>query len=220
MIASSMSIFHTDVTSLKRRLTLNGFPAYLIDRCIEKVLNKYHANVPSSTPIAGADKRDVVIALPYLGPMSSVIRRRILRLVHRFYPSVNLRVVYRQGFRISNLFNYKDKFPLSCRSMVIYHICCKKCGPSEAYIGKTVNTLYERFHASGSGHLHPNNTESALLNHINRSGDPDCAFHFDDIKVLDSGRYDQEIRFIESILLKYDRQNLNTCERSIPLEIV
>ena len=90
----------------------------------------------------------------------------------------------------------------------------------EAYIGKTVNTLYERFHASGSGHLHPNNVGSALLDHINKSGDPDCAFHFEDVKILETGRYDQEIRFIESILLKYDRQNLNTCERSIPLEIV
>ena len=84
----------------------------------------------------------------------------------------------------------------------------------------TVNTLYKRFHASGSGHLHPNNVDSAPLNHIKKSRDPDCAFHFEDVKILEAGRYDQEIRFIESILLKYDRQNLNTCERSIPLEIV
>ena len=104
--------------------------------------------------------------------------------------------------------------------MVVYYICCRHCGPSQAYIGKTVNTVYERFHASGSGHLHPNNDSSALLNHINESGDPACAFHFEDVKILETGRFDQEIRFIESILLKYDRQNLNTCERSIKLEIV
>ena len=39
------------------------------------------------------------------------------------------------------------------------------------YIGKTVNTLYERFHASGSGHLHTNNVDSTLLNHTNKSED-------------------------------------------------
>ena len=61
------------------------------------------------------------------------------------------------------------------------------------------------------------NIGSSLLNHINESGDPDCSFHFEDIKILESGRYDQDIRFIESILLKYDKQNLNTCERSIQL---
>ena len=85
---------------------------------------------------------------------------------------------------------------------------------------KTVKTLYERFHASGSGHLYPHNIDSALLNHFNKSTYPDCAFHFEDVKILETGRYDQEIRFMESILLKYDRQNLNTCERSISLEIV
>ena len=64
------------------------------------------------------------------------------------------------------------------------------------------------------------NVESALLNHINKSTDPDCVFHLEDVKILEAGRYDQEIRFMESILLKYDRHNLNTCERSISLEVV
>ena len=87
--------------------------------------------------------------------------------------------------------------------MVVYHIYCRKCGPSQAYIGKTVNTLYE-IPCFWIGALAPQY----------------CAFHFEDVKILETGRYDHEIRFIESILLKYDRQNLNTCERSIPLEIV
>ena len=139
---------------------------------------------------------------------------------HRFYPTIKLRVVFRRGFRISNLFNYKDRFPITCKSMVVYYICCRKCGPSQAYIGKTINSVYERFYASGTGHVNPTNIGSSLLNHINESGDPDCSFHFEDIKILESVRYDQEIRFIESILLKYDKQNLNTCERSIQLEIV
>ena len=104
--------------------------------------------------------------------------------------------------------------------MVVYYLCCRKCGPSQAYIGKTINSVYERFYASGTEHLNPRNISSSLLNHINEFGDTDCSFHFEEIKILESVRYDQEIRFIESILLKYDKQNLNTCERSIQLEIV
>ena len=167
-------------------------------------MDRYHVNTTSIDNITTVPKREILIALPYLGPLSNIIRRRILRLVHKFYPSVNIRVFFIRGFRIANLFNYKDKFQIACRSMVVYHIHCRKCGSSQAYIGKTVNTLYERFHASGSGHLHPHNVESALLNHINKSTDPDCAFHFEDVKILESGRYDQEIRFMESILLKYN----------------
>ena len=201
-IASNMIIFDTDVDLLEKRLKLNGFPKYLIDNCIGKVLDRYHVNTTSSDNITTVPKREIVIALPCLGPLSNIIRRRILSLVHKFYPSVNIRVVFRRGFRIANLFNYKDRFPIACRSMIVYHIHCRKCGPSQAYIGKTVNTLYERFHASGSGHLHPHNVESALLNHINKSTDPDCEFHFEDVKILETGRYDQEIRFMESIFIE------------------
>ena len=104
--------------------------------------------------------------------------------------------------------------------MVVYHIQCRKCGPSQAYVGKTINTLYERFHAPGTGHLHPNNMDSALQKHLVESTEPECAFHFEDTKVIERGRYDEQIRYIESILLKFERQNLNTCESSIKLEIV
>ena len=106
--------------------------------------------------------------------------------------------------------------------MVVYYTQRKQCGPSAAYIGKTVNTVYERerFFASGTGHLAPNNQNSALLDHLMSTGDPNCDFVFNDVKILDSGTYDEQIRFIESILLKYDKQNLNTCERSIELQLV
>ena len=220
MIASNMLIFDKNVKSLKKKLLLNGFACHMMHTVINKILTKYHVQQETNEPVSTVAKRELSISLPYLGPLSNVIRRRVLKLVHRFYPTIKLRVVFRRGFRISSLFNYKDRFPIACKSMVVYYICCRKCGPSQAYIGKTINSVYERFYASGTGHLNPTNIGSSLLNNINESGDPDCSFHFEDIKILESGRYDQEIRFIESILLKYDKQNLNTCERSIQLEIV
>ena len=143
-----------------------------------------------------------------------------MRLVGKFYPTVYLKVVFRRGARVSSLFRFKDTFPLACKSMCVYYISCKNCGPSQAYIGKTVNTVYERFYASGTGHLNAGNTESALIGHMVGSGDPNCGFNFEDVKILEVGKYDEQIRFIESILLKYDKQNLNTCERSIQLQIV
>ena len=218
-IASNMNIFHVDVTALKKKLKQNGFSLHLIDTCIGAVLGKHHANItrPSTTDVP---RQEINITLPYLGPVSHLLKRRLQKLVHRFYPSVELNIIYRRGFRIANMFNYKDKFPLSCRSMVVYYTQCKNCGPSEAYIGKTVNTVYERFFASGTGHLSANNKNSALIDHMVKTGNPECDFVFDDVKILDTGSYDEQIRFIESILLKYDKQNLNTCERSIELQLV
>ena len=218
-IASDMLTFHLDITVLKNKLTSNGFPTHLIDTYIGAVLGRHHANIsqPSTTDVP---RKEVLVVMPYLGPVSHLVKRQLTKLVHKFYPSVELKFVYRRGFRIANMFNYKDKFPLSCKSMVVYYTQCKQCGPSAAYIGKTVNTVYERFFASGTGHLAPNNKNSALLDHLVSTGDPNCDFVFNDLKILDTGSYDEQIRFIESILLKYDKQNLNTCERSIELQLV
>ena len=53
-----------------------------------------------------------------------------------------------------------------------------------------------------------------------RTGDPECEFIFDNIKILDSAKYDYKLRYVESIILKYEKQNLNTQERSIPLNVL
>ena len=89
-----------------------------------------------------------------------------------------------------------------------------------AYIGKTINTLYERFYSS-NGHRNPRNSDySALFKHLDETLDPGCEFVFDEIKILDAASNDYRLRFVESILLKYEKQTLNTQERSIPLKIV
>ncbi len=55
---------------------------------------------------------------------------------------------------------------------------------------------------------------------MNESGNPKCSFIFDDIKIIDRCRYDEQLRYIESILLKQSPPNLNTQERSVQLNIV
>ena len=219
-IASSMTMFHMDLISLKKRLLNNGFPNYLIDTVVDKVLTKFHVRVNNQTQKPTVPKREVKVFLPYLGLMSYTVKRNLIYLVHRFYPSVNLQVVFLRGYKIANMFSRKDRFPLSCRSLLVYYIECTKCGSSQAYLGKTKNSLYERFFQSGIGHLHPNNANSALLNHLNETDDPDCSFQFENVKVVETGRTDLELRYIESILLKFDKQTLNTQERSIKLNII
>ena len=142
-IASSMYIFDLDVKSLKHRLMKNGFSSNFIEGCVENVLNKYHAGVDDQEHEDKDDHRKVILTLSYLGPISIILRRNLLKLVRKFYPHISFRIIFRRGFRISNLFHYKDTFPKSCKSMLVYYISCRKCGPSAAYISKTINTLYE-----------------------------------------------------------------------------
>ena len=107
------------------------------------------------------------------------------------------------------MFKFKDCFPLKCKSGIVYSIQCNKCGQSAAYIGKTKNTLFERFYGS-NGHLNPRTQKSALIDHVVSTGDPECNFEFNTIKILDNCDVDYRLRIIESIYLKFDKQSLNT----------
>ena len=215
-IASSYKLFHIDKETLKNKFLSNGFPAWLFDSLVGKFLNDIYDPPPTSYAVP---KVKVVIVLPYLGYISIYVSRKLRRLINKFFPMIDLRIIYSRGHSIRNMFPYKDKLPLKCRSGIVYHIQCDNCEPSVAYIGKTFNTLYERFYGS-NGHLHPSTKRSALLEHIMQDVSPNCGFDIDKIKILDSCNNDLKLRFAESIHIKLGNQSLNTQERSIPLNII
>ena len=113
---------------------------------------------------------------------------------------------------------YKDNFPLKCNSSVVYKIECESCGSSATYVGKTINTIHERFYGA-NGHLHPSTKSTAPLDHLAANVTPTCEFNTNNIKILDACTGDLKLRFAESIHLKHSKQTLNTQERSIPHSI-
>ena len=216
-IASNMLIFHLDFEHLKRRLKMNGFPQDLVNRTADKVLTRQRSEEQPRDETV--EKRKVNNAR-LTGQTSYGVKSDLDKLVRKFYPSVDLRMIFTRGFKIKNLFGYEDKFPLKCKSLVVYYSECSQCGHSKAYLGKIKNSLYERFYASGTGHLAPNCANSALLNHLCESENPKCSFNFKDVKILETARNDLQLRYMESILLKYEKQTLNTQERSIRLNLI
>ena len=65
-------------------------------------------------------KKDLVIALPYLGKLSLQIRTRINRIMKNKLPYCNIRFVFQTKCKISNFFTFKDKIPLFLRSGIVY----------------------------------------------------------------------------------------------------
>ena len=53
----------------------------------------------------------VTMVLPYLGPLSVFIKRCLTKLVTKFYPLVDLKIIYKRGRTIGSMFPYKDNFP-------------------------------------------------------------------------------------------------------------
>ena len=166
---------------------------YMAIRFFNQIVNKFleKQDTPEMVQYT-VPKKTVTIAMPYLGPLSTIIRRRLKRLITRFYPLVDPNIVFRRGKTIKTMFSYKDNFPMKCRSGVMYQIQCEHCGSGAAYVRKTVHTLHERFYGS-NGHLNPSTKSSVLLEHLSPDLSPTCEFNPDKIKVLDTCRGDLQI---------------------------
>ena len=185
-----------------------------MEDCVAKVLDSFYVpQLPQTT----VRRQVMVMILPYLGHMSIALKRDIIWLVRKFYPAVDIRIIFKRGFQLSTMFSFRNFKMLKWCG--VYSINCKKCGQSAAYIGKTKNTLYEYFYGS-NGHLNPRTANSPLLNHMCSFLNNECGFEFDRVRILDSFSADYRLRIIESVYLKYEKQTINTHEYSFPLKLL
>ena len=132
MINSSFLSLHDEVEKLKKIFKNNGYPMKFVDRCILKFFNKiYEKRVPVHT----VPKKEVMIVLPFLGTSSFEVKKKLDETYRKLLPFCKLKVVFKTACRMSSFFSYKDKFPKSLMSGVIYRYKCAYCNVS--YIGCT-----------------------------------------------------------------------------------
>ena len=97
-ICSSYEKFHDEIVLLKEVFIKNECPQFFMDKCIKKYLNKFF--VPKRI-IHTVDKKEVLLVLPFLGPLSIEIRSRLQKCLKNYIPYCSLKVVYQSKSRIS-----------------------------------------------------------------------------------------------------------------------
>merc|ERR1719447_910405 len=63
------------------------------------------------------------------------VKKRLDETYRKLLPFCKLRIIFKRSCRMSSFFSYKDKFPKSLMSGVIYKYTCANCNVS--YIGCT-----------------------------------------------------------------------------------
>ena len=133
MINSKYSTLHDEIEKLKNIFRNNGYPIKFVDRCIFKFFNKiYEKRTPT---IIEEEKKEVTMILPFLGMTSFNIKKKITASFKKLLPIYNIKFVFKTSCRMSSYFNYKDSFPKSLMSGVIYKYTCPNC--NVCYIGCT-----------------------------------------------------------------------------------
>ena len=96
----------------------------MVDKCIKEFLDKTLAPKPV---VSTVPKKNLVIALPYLGKLPLQIRTRINRIMKNKLPYYNIRFVFQTNCKISNFFTFKDKISTFLHSGIVYKFQCGGC---------------------------------------------------------------------------------------------
>ena len=89
-----------------------------------------------------AEKKQLVIVLPFLGKLSLDLKTRLKNSIIKNLPFYKVSVTFKSSTRISNFFQFKDKMPYCLRSNVVYKFSYSRC--NVIYYGKTCQHLSVR----------------------------------------------------------------------------
>ena len=219
MINSSFSSLHEEVERLKKIFKNNGYPMKFVDRCIYRFFNKIYEK---RTPVHTVPKKEVTIILPFLGVSSFNVKKKLDETYKKLLPFCKIRTIFKTSCRMSSFFSYKDKFPKSLVSGVIYKYTCAHCNVS--YIGCTARywekRLEEHTHLSAlTGKPLSGVQVFAPLQHVKsaKCNPEGPKVSRDDFEIIGYEKDRFLLQVKESILIKKNNPEINGNETSVPL---
>lgn len=131
-ICSSFSLFHKEIAEFKRIFLKNGYPLNIIDMCLKNFLTKLFTK---KVLVDTVPKKEYIIVLPYLGPLSQKIQKRMKSVFKRYIPTGNINFVWKTQRRISHFLKFKDVVASDYDSHIVYQFKCPSC--NAGYVGET-----------------------------------------------------------------------------------
>ena len=92
------------------------------------------------TPVAlTVEKKELFIALPYLGNWFLAIRTHLQNSIYKILPFWHIKVILKFTTCLSKFFSFKDNVPFNLCSKVVYKFLCGRCNATS--YGKTFQHL-------------------------------------------------------------------------------
>ena len=132
-------------------------------------------------------------------------------------PQLTLRIIYKSGCTIGDLFRFKDRLPESCMSHFIYKYTCEGC--NAFYIGKS----YRQFKVRVFEHLGISYRTNSLLvrpphsdirEHCHTEDHPMRQSNF---SIIDTCRFKSDLLTLESLHQKTKKPTIGIQMQSTPL---
>ena len=110
----------------------NSYLSGIIELSMRTFLNRLY--VPKQV-YSTAPKKELLIILPFLGTMSSYLKRKLQTSIRNSLRKCNIKVILKSTNHLSSLFCFKDVKPKELKSHLVYIFSCSSCNAT--YYGKT-----------------------------------------------------------------------------------
>ena len=218
-LSSNWSIIHAEIQNLKAFLIKNKYPQKFVESSICSILEKLILK-PKPSNIT-EEKKEYVICLPYLGQQTLTLKKRLSKLFSSTYPKSKLKIIFKSGLKLSNIFTYKDKTPFIIQSLVLYKFSCSSCNAT--YIGKTKRHLMTRTcehlgisKRTGKSLKYNASQATVVQQHLVTSTH---LGNIDNFKVIGYARNDFELLIKESLIISKLDPSLNKQVESFRLQL-
>lgn len=215
-LCSSYVIFNNEINFLKKFFVDNGYPLGLF----YKYVNQYvSSRYETKTVYQLAEKQKKFICLPYFGYISMKIRSDLEDLLKRYYPHVDIRLVFKNSFSIGTFFRHKDKIPEALCSTIVYKYTCSEC--NSEYVGSTSRHFKMRVAEHMGLSFRTNRplskpSKSSPREHHEHTGH---SFSRSDFRILDRCRNVSSLRILESLHIMKTKPRLNDYSAAATLNI-
>ena len=194
--------FHLYLEKLKVILQKSKYPPKLIDKSVNRYLNKKIVNKPSEIEPSKTKENIWYFKLPFKGKFSKFTENKLQNLSKQFCKEVTIIKIIFSTFKLASLFSTKDKVPYGLKSYVIYKFLCAGCNAS--FVGETYRHISTRTHE----HLKTDKSSNIywhLLKNLQ------CKSIFDDncFSILDLARTKYTLKLKKGMYIKWLGSSLN-----------
>ena len=194
--------FHLYLEKLKVILQKSKYPPKLIDKSVNRYLNKKIVNKPSEIEPSKTKENIWYFKLPFKVKFSKFTENKLQNLSKQFCKEVTIIKIIFSTFKLASLFSTKDKVPYGLKSYVIYKFLCAGCNAS--FVGETYRHISTRTHE----HLKTDKSSNIywhLLKNLQ------CKSIFDDncFSILDLARTKYTLKLKKGMYIKWLGSSLN-----------
>ena len=194
--------FHLYLEKLKVILQKSKYPPKLIDKSVNRYLNKKIVNKPSEIEPSKTKENIWYFKLPFKGKFSKFTENKLQNLSKQFCKEVTIIKIIFSTFKLASLFSTKDKVPYGLKSYVIYKFLCAGCNAS--FVGETYRHISTRTHE-----YLKTDKSSNIYWHLLKN--LQCKSIFDDncFSILDLARTKYTLKLKKGMYIKWLGSSLN-----------